>query len=261
MTSAPSAATNASSITTAAVDILDRAFPPVEGLSSANRGPLRCAGPSRIVLSSLISLPRRTPSASHCKKAGLASHKPTLSRGLEPASAGASLLPSSVTIVGEWEEKVCDKSPRRERRHRVRPWPGARPTAKMAVPRGTGKKVKPRDQVPGLGLLGFRKMVVIYLLASPPGLCGTVRRTAYGSVAYDPPVGSARVNAVEECAVTDENLTLRVTLKIDGQWAGHQTREELIESIRVRLDTSLGFRGWTERVKVMERRGGTTRFT
>jgi len=66
---------------------------------------------------------------------------------------------------------------------------------------------------------------------------------------------------VEECAVTDEDMTLRVTLKIDGKWAGHQTREELIESIRTRVDTSLGFRGWTERVKVMERHDGTTRFT
>ena len=61
--------------------------------------------------------------------------------------------------------------------------------------------------------------------------------------------------------MTDENLTLRVTLKIDGEWASHQTREELIESISTRLDTCLGFRGWTERIRVMERRGGTTRFT
>jgi hypothetical protein len=61
--------------------------------------------------------------------------------------------------------------------------------------------------------------------------------------------------------VSDEDLTLRVTLKIDGKWAGHQTKEEMVESIRTRLDTSLGFRGRTERVKVMERRGGTTRFT
>jgi len=66
---------------------------------------------------------------------------------------------------------------------------------------------------------------------------------------------------VKECAVTEENLTLRVTLKIDGKWASHQTREELIESIRTRLDTSLGFRGWTERIKVAEKRDETARLT
>ena len=46
--------------------------------------------------------------------------------------------------------------------------------------------------------------------------------------------------------VGNNEVKLRATLRLDEEWASHQTREELIESVKTRLDTSLGFRGYTE---------------
>ena len=56
-------------------------------------------------------------------------------------------------------------------------------------------------------------------------------------------------------------MTLRVTFKLDETWSSHQTREELLESLRVRLDSSLGFRGRTQNMKVVEKRSEARRKT
>ena len=54
--------------------------------------------------------------------------------------------------------------------------------------------------------------------------------------------------------MNDNGMRLQIILKLDEKWASHQTREELIEYIRSRLDTSLGFRGRIEKLKVIEKR-------
>lgn len=59
----------------------------------------------------------------------------------------------------------------------------------------------------------------------------------------------------------DNGVMLRVTFKLDETWSSHQTREELLESIRVRLDSSLGFRGQTQKMKVLEKRAPARRKT
>ena len=52
----------------------------------------------------------------------------------------------------------------------------------------------------------------------------------------------------------DHGVMLKVTLMLDEKWASHQTKEEIIESIRTRLDTSLGFRGRTVKLKVVDKK-------
>jgi hypothetical protein len=49
-------------------------------------------------------------------------------------------------------------------------------------------------------------------------------------------------------------MRLKVTLELDEKWASYQTKEELIESLRSRLDTSLGFRGNIDKLKLVEKR-------
>ena len=50
----------------------------------------------------------------------------------------------------------------------------------------------------------------------------------------------------------DENkITLRVTLVLDEKWASHLTRDELVEYIKERLNSSLGFRGNVKRLSVV----------
>ena len=44
-------------------------------------------------------------------------------------------------------------------------------------------------------------------------------------------------------------LNLKVKLELDDQWVSHQTHEELLEYIRERMNSSLGFRGQVEMLK------------
>ena len=48
----------------------------------------------------------------------------------------------------------------------------------------------------------------------------------------------------------EKGMMLKATLILDDEWASNLTEEELIESIRTRLDTSLGFRGRAVKLKV-----------
>jgi hypothetical protein len=49
-------------------------------------------------------------------------------------------------------------------------------------------------------------------------------------------------------------MRLQVTLALDEKWTSYYTKEELIESLRSRLDTSLGFRGKIDKMKIAEKR-------
>ena len=48
----------------------------------------------------------------------------------------------------------------------------------------------------------------------------------------------------------NNEVTFRVTLTLDEKWASHQTRDELAEYIKERLNSSLGFRGQVKRFKL-----------
>ena len=51
--------------------------------------------------------------------------------------------------------------------------------------------------------------------------------------------------------MSNNEVTLRVTLELDEKWASHLTREELAEYIRERLNSSLGFRGQVKRFRLL----------
>lgn len=48
-------------------------------------------------------------------------------------------------------------------------------------------------------------------------------------------------------------ITFKVTLKLDEKWASNRTQEEIIESIKDRFNTSLGFRGGIKRFTVISK--------
>ena len=43
--------------------------------------------------------------------------------------------------------------------------------------------------------------------------------------------------------MTNKTITLKVTLDLDKEWAKNQTKAEVLDSLRNRMDSSLGFRG------------------
>jgi hypothetical protein len=48
-------------------------------------------------------------------------------------------------------------------------------------------------------------------------------------------------------------LKFKVTLDLDGKWASNQTTEELVEYIKTRMNSSLGFRGQIKKVTLVTR--------
>jgi hypothetical protein len=48
-------------------------------------------------------------------------------------------------------------------------------------------------------------------------------------------------------------LKFKVTLELDGKWASNQTTEELVEYIKTRMNSSLGFRGQIKKVTLVTR--------
>ncbi len=48
-------------------------------------------------------------------------------------------------------------------------------------------------------------------------------------------------------------LKFKVTLDLDGKWASNQTTEELVEYIKARMNSSLGFRGQIKKVTLVTR--------
>jgi len=48
-------------------------------------------------------------------------------------------------------------------------------------------------------------------------------------------------------------LTFRVTVELDEKWASNQTTDEVIEYIKQRMNSSLGFRGQIRKFSVVRR--------
>ena len=48
-------------------------------------------------------------------------------------------------------------------------------------------------------------------------------------------------------------LKFKVTLELNEKWASNQTTEELVDYIKARLNSSLGFRGQIKKVNVVAR--------
>jgi hypothetical protein len=61
------------------------------------------------------------------------------------------------------------------------------------------------------------------------------------------------IQGIGGSAMKDNGVLLKVTLLLDEKWASHHTKDEIIESVRTRLDTSLGFRGRTVKLKVVDK--------
>ena len=53
--------------------------------------------------------------------------------------------------------------------------------------------------------------------------------------------------------MTDKRITVSVTLELDPKWAGSQTKDGLVDHLKNRLNSSLGFRGQVKRFRVNTR--------
>jgi hypothetical protein len=49
----------------------------------------------------------------------------------------------------------------------------------------------------------------------------------------------------------DIEVTFEVTLELDEQWASNQTADDLIEYIKDRMHSSLGFRGQIKKLRAV----------
>jgi hypothetical protein len=57
----------------------------------------------------------------------------------------------------------------------------------------------------------------------------------------------------EEADMERRQVIFKVVLELDEKWAAQLTKEELLEYIRERLNSSLGFRGQVKRFRVVSR--------
>jgi len=48
-------------------------------------------------------------------------------------------------------------------------------------------------------------------------------------------------------------IRIKATLHLDERWASNQTTEELVEYLRARLNSSLGFRGQIKKLKLVSK--------
>ncbi len=53
--------------------------------------------------------------------------------------------------------------------------------------------------------------------------------------------------------MANKEVSLKVTLSLNEQWASNQTEEEVLSYLRDRLSTSLGFRGEVKKLKLVKR--------
>lgn len=51
--------------------------------------------------------------------------------------------------------------------------------------------------------------------------------------------------------MANNQITFRVTLKLDENWASHLGKDELVAYLKERLNSSVGFRGQVERFSVV----------
>jgi hypothetical protein len=52
-----------------------------------------------------------------------------------------------------------------------------------------------------------------------------------------------------------DQITFKVTLNLDENWASHSNEDELVKYLKERLNSSLGFRGQVERFSVVDKNG------
>ena len=57
----------------------------------------------------------------------------------------------------------------------------------------------------------------------------------------------------EEADMERRQVIFKVVLELDEKWAAQLTKEELLEYIKERLNSSLGFRGQVKRFRVVSR--------
>jgi len=53
--------------------------------------------------------------------------------------------------------------------------------------------------------------------------------------------------------MADNEIKVKVTLSLDDKWANNQSKDELAEIIKQRMDYSLGFRGRIKKFKLVSR--------
>jgi len=51
--------------------------------------------------------------------------------------------------------------------------------------------------------------------------------------------------------MANNQITFKVTLKLDENWAGHLNKDELVAYLKERVNSSVGFRGQIERFSVV----------
>lgn len=51
--------------------------------------------------------------------------------------------------------------------------------------------------------------------------------------------------------MANNQITFKVTLKVDEHWASHLSEDELVVYLKERLNSSVGFRGQVERFSVV----------
>jgi hypothetical protein len=54
--------------------------------------------------------------------------------------------------------------------------------------------------------------------------------------------------------MSNDQITFKVTLNLDDNWASHLSEDELVKYLKERLNSSLGFRGQVERFSVVGNR-------
>lgn len=55
----------------------------------------------------------------------------------------------------------------------------------------------------------------------------------------------------------DNQITFKITLELDGQWATNLSEDELLDYIRHRMNSSLGFRGQIKKFNVVKQQAKT----
>ena len=56
--------------------------------------------------------------------------------------------------------------------------------------------------------------------------------------------------------ISNGQITFKVTLNLDENWASHLSKDELVEYLKARLNSSLGFRGQIKRFSVVGNKTG-----
>ena len=56
--------------------------------------------------------------------------------------------------------------------------------------------------------------------------------------------------------MSNGQITFKMTLNLDDNWASHLSKDELVEYLKARLNSSLGFRGQIKRFGVVSNKTG-----